>query len=299
MFDVIVGNPPYQEKKAENKTSKKIWDKFVDRTLDLLNKEAYLCLVHPAGWRNYGGRWKKLANKMLERKFLYLDINDVKAGIATFDVQTRYDWYVLQNKEAGGGTLIKDQNNKVYTYDISNLDFIPSGKFEEIFKLVATEQQDTVEMIYDSSYHSQREWMNKEKTSTFVYPCIINVAKEDKLSLWWSKRKKGHFGEKKVIFGKRGANVLVDAKGEYGLCEDGRAIIDKELALPLIKQAMQSKKFVELMKFCDVGGLKVTYNHRVIALFRKDFWKEFIDDNALYLYYAQQNDVLGTLGFRP
>ena len=60
---------------------------------------------------------------------------------------------------------------------------------------------------------------------------------------------------------------------------------------------MQSKEFVELMKFCDVGGLKVTYNHRVIALFRKDFWKEFIDDNALYLYYAQQNDVLGTLDF--
>ena len=99
MFDVIVGNPPYQEKKAENKTSKKIWDKFVDRTLDLLNKEAYLCLVHPAGWRNYGGRWKKLANKMLERKFLYLDINDVKAGIATFDVQTRYDGMSSKTKK--------------------------------------------------------------------------------------------------------------------------------------------------------------------------------------------------------
>ena len=277
MFDIVIGNPPYQELKPGNKVSKKIWHKFVDKALDNLSEDAYLCLVHPSGWRNAGGRWDNLKKKMLEKKFLYLDINDVETGKKTFGASTRYDWYVIQNSQPDGETLISDQDNNEFAYNISNLDFIPNGKFNEIFALVADKEKAT--LINDSSYHHTRSYVSEEKTNNFIYPCIMNVGKGDNItSMWWSSiNSKGHFGIPKVVFGRYGSNVLIDTKGEYGMCQDGTAIVDDVENLPLIKEALQNKSFIDLMRYCDVGGLGTTYNHRIIALFRKDFWKEFID----------------------
>lgn len=278
MFDVICGNPPYQEHKPGNKVSKKIWHKFVDKALDNLSDEAYLCLVHPSGWRNAGGRWDKLRKKMLEKKFIYLDISDVKAGKKTFGAMTRYDWYVLQNTQPDGETLISDQDNNEFAYNISNLDFIPNGKFNEILALI-TDKEKTI-LINDSSYHHTRDWMSKQKNTKNIYPCIMNVGKDDKItSMWWSStNSKGHFGIPKVVFGRFGSNVFIDEKGEYGMCQDGTAIVDDVENLPLIKEALQSKEFIALIRYCDVGGTSTVYNHRIISLLRRDFWKEFIEE---------------------
>jgi hypothetical protein len=277
MFDVIIGNPPYQEKKPGNKVSKKLWHLFVGRSLDLLRDEAYLCLVHPSGWRNAGGRWDKLRKKMLEKKFLYLDINDLEAGKKTFGAATRYDYYVIQNTQPVGETLINDQDNVIFSYNISNLDFIPNGKFDEIFALIADDLTSPVDLINDSSYHHTRDWMSKQKNTKNIYPCIQNIGKGDKItSMWWSStNSRGHFGMPKVVFGRFGSNVFIDTKGEYGMCQDGTAIVDHVDNLPLIKEALQSKGFVDLMRYCDVGGSSTIYNRRIITLFSKDFWKRY------------------------
>ena len=277
MFDVVIGNPPYQEHKPGNKVSKKIWHLFVGRSLDLLEENAYLCLVHPSGWRNAGGRWDKLRKRMLEKKFIYLDINDVEAGKKTFGASTRYDYYVIQNSQPDGETLISDQDNNEFAYNISNLDFIPNGKFNEIFALVADKEKTT--LIVDSSYHICRDWMSKEKQGKFIYPCIQNVGKGNAITNTWysNTNKRGHFGIPKVVFGRLGYNVFIDEKGEYGICEGGRALVDDIENLPLIKQAMTSKKFTDLMDYANIGGLGKEYNWRYISLMRRDFWKEFID----------------------
>jgi len=41
-----------------------------------------------------------------------------------------------------------------------------------------------------------------------------------------------------------------------------------------IKKAFDSKKFRKLMEMCAVGQL--TINYKIIRLFKKDFYKEFI-----------------------
>ena len=279
-FDVIIGNPPYQELKPGYKKSKAIWNDFVDKSIDLLDEFGYLNFVHPSGWRNQKGKWDKLQKKMLSRNITYLEIHDVENGKKTFGAATRYDWYVLQNKNYDGKTEIKCQDGALIEFDMSGLSFIPNGKFSDIFSLFAKPGEEKVKLISDSSYHTQRDFMKLEKSAINKFPCVMNIGKDDVVSkIWWSDtNKNGHFGEKKVIFGRFGENVYIDTSGEYGLCQDARGIVDDEETLPKVKKAMQSKRFVELMKNCDVGGLGTIYNHRIIALFRKDFWKEFIDE---------------------
>ena len=52
------------------------------------------------------------------------------------------------------------------------------------------------------------------------------------------------------------------------------AIIDDINVLPRIKEAFDSKNFRDLMEECEVSDMSI--NRKVIALFRKDFWKEFL-----------------------
>jgi len=122
--------------------------------------------------------------------------------------------------------------------------------------------------------------MSKEKQGKFIYPCIQNVGKGNVVTNTWysNTNKRGHFGIPKVVFGQLGHNVFIDLKGEYGICEGGRALVDDLECLPLIKQAMTSKKFTDLMDYAEIGGLGKQYNWRYISLMRRDFWKEFIEE---------------------
>jgi len=66
----------------------------------------------------------------------------------------------------------------------------------------------------------------------------------------------------------------IDYDGEYGLTQFAYAIVDEKDKLEYIKKAFDSKRFRKLMELCAVGQL--TINYKIIKLFRKDFWKEFI-----------------------
>ena len=53
-FDIVIGNPPYQEKVGPAKTEE-IWPDFVVDGLDLLVEGGRLAMIHPPAWRGGGG----------------------------------------------------------------------------------------------------------------------------------------------------------------------------------------------------------------------------------------------------
>ena len=67
---------------------------------------------------------------------------------------------------------------------------------------------------------------------------------------------------------------VIDKEGKYGLTQFAYGIVDKEKNLENIKKSFDSHKFRRLMEYCAVGQL--TVNYKIISLFKKDFWKEFI-----------------------
>jgi hypothetical protein len=97
------------------------------------------------------------------------------------------------------------------------------------------------------------------------------------MTLWFSKYKEGHFGIPKLIWSNgriTSVGSFLDLKGEYGLTQFAYAIADEKENLPLIKKAFDSDKFRIIMQSCAVGQLLI--NYKIISLFRKDFWREFI-----------------------
>ena len=238
-------------------------------------------MVHPNGWRDVKGMFEDTKELLQSKEIQYLEMHDMNDGVKIFGVQSNYDWYIAKNTPTKGNkTHIKGQDGSKYDVDISKLDFIPSRKFEEIRSLIAKGGEDMVEILYSrGSYGHDKSHVSKIKDNKFKYPVIYSIKMGDIPTLHYSDtNKNGHFGIPKFIFGGgvcTSIGSLVDSNGEYGLTQWATAIIDEKENLPLIKKAFDSIEFKELMKACPNQNNNI--NRKVIATFRKDFWKQFID----------------------
>jgi len=278
-WNCIVINPPYQTTSENGKQSHPLWHKFIDKTInDLLKDDGYLCAVHPSGWRNVSGRFNETKKLMLSQNIKHLEMYDKEQGIKTFGARTMYDWYVLQKSSPNGTTTIRNQDGTFSEVDLSKLPFVPSGQFDKIISLLAKEGEEKCELLHDAAnYHTQKKWMSGKETDTFKFKCVYMVkANEEPVFKYSSVNNRGHFGIPKLMWGNGGYNMgsFIDLNGDYGQTQFAHSIIDDVSRLPLIKQAFDSKDFRELMKCCDGGDSNV--NRKVIALFRKDWWKEFV-----------------------
>lgn len=280
-FDYVMGNPPYQApSKNDNKGAGNcLWGEFVKKSFQICKENGFVSLIHPSGWRNVGGNFKNINKVLTAKQIRYLEIHNADDGIKTFNAGTRYDWYIAQNCPVSESTIVKGEDGIQFEIELSEIGFIPNGMFKEIKSLFAKNPEDRIHFIYNCSYHTVSGPVSSVKDEIYKYPCLQNISsKDDKPSCVYysSTKEKGHFGTPKVIFGVQVSGVFIDKKGEYGMCEHCSAIVDDVDNLDNIKIAMKSDKFIELMKMCDVGGNRDRYNRKIIALFRKDFWKEFI-----------------------
>jgi uncharacterized protein YutD len=280
-FDVLVGNDPYQEKVGPKKTEP-LWNKFFMKRMSLLNEGGFMCLIHPSGWRNITGKFKDVQEVIRSKKVSFLSIHNEKDGMETFGAETRYDYYVLQNVDSDGSeTTVRFQDGQIKNMVLDNMDFIPNGGIDLLNILIAKDGEETVELLYSrSGYGTDKVHTSKQQTDDFMYPVVYTVNYLSEPTFHYSStNENGHFGQPKVIWSNGRISSIgnyIDETGEFGLTQFAYAIVDEVENLGNIKKALDSKKFKNLMELCAVGQL--TVNHKVVAKFKKDFWREFINE---------------------
>jgi hypothetical protein len=280
-FDVLIGNDPYQEKVGPKKTEP-LWNKFFHKRVSLLKEGGYLSLIHPSGWRNIYGKFKDVQEVIRSKKVSFLSIHNEKDGIETFGAETRYDYYVLQNTPNDKSeTLVRFQDGEMKKILLGDMEFIPNGGIDLLNSLLAKEGEEKVTVLHSfSNYETRKSWVSKTQNDEFNHPCVYTVNYLSQPTFYYSStNEKGHFGLPKVIWSNgriSSVGSYIDGTGEFGLTQFSYAIVDEVENLPFIKRTLDSLKFKKLMELCAVGQL--TINHKVISTFRKDFWKDFIDD---------------------
>ena len=114
-YNIIIGNPPYQS----NKTGKYVgsgggqtlWDKFVVKSLEILENSGHLAFITPANWRRPDSKLYDLMTR--QNRLHYLHIYNKAAGARLFHVETRFDVYIIQNNCLNNGlNLGKDKQAK-------------------------------------------------------------------------------------------------------------------------------------------------------------------------------------------
>ncbi len=305
VFDIIVVNPPYQELREGNKKSKKIWHTVLYKCHDCLSDNGYLLPIHPCGWRDVNGMVRKIFDYNKARNLIYLNMNSYKAGMKYFKCCTNFDYYLLQNTLTNNNiTKINDYDNLEYDINLNEWQFIPNGMFSEINELLkgdeltdvihdcnyhnkdhlvadvihdrsvyAHNSWNVVDVIHDTSiYETRIKYLSKTKTDTFKYPIVYFITKTDGIKLFYSCENKGHIGIPKVIWSNGKCSPIVDEKGEYGLTQFAYAIADDVDKLNDIKKALDNPYFIKMMSYCIFGKLE-RYNYKIIALMKKDFYK--------------------------
>jgi len=280
-FDVIVMNPPYNSASSTGRggIGHKLWDKFVVKTISQLIDGGYLVAVHPDGWRTIGKGYEEAKKLLREKQLTYLEVHNITDGVKTFRVQTTYDFYCLHNVPNTMFTKIKCLDGTIERVDISKMNFIPNGMYKTYEKLIAKNNEETIKILHsESDYAHRKEYVGSEQTEEFKYPIVYLTYKDGSFKLQYSTTKeKGHFGIPKVIWSNGISTPIIDENGKYGLSEYCSAIIDEQKNLSFIQKALAHPDFIKLMSFADgKTGCRQRYNYKVIALFRKDFWKEFL-----------------------
>ena len=287
-FDVVMGNPPYQLKVGDRKTQP-LWHSFVAFSLTILKLSGYLVFIHPSGWRSPDGVFKNVLDLIQSKNLKYLCMNDFKKGQEVFKVGTNFDYYVLQNihkleeGDPNNITIITDIDGKTYEKNINNWKFIPSGGFDLYEKILAKEDEDRVNVLYDRTlYGTDKPNMSTEKTEKFIYPCVYTITIRDGIKFFYSSikhpktEKKDMFVSKVIWTNGLGTYPIIDLNGEYGLTQFAYAIVDDIPNLKNIETALNNPMFIKLMEYVKFQNNK--YNYKVISLFKKDFWKVFLDN---------------------
>jgi hypothetical protein len=284
-FNLIIGNPPYNDARTTNGQTNTIWSLFVIKSLELLKENGYLINVHPCGWRAPTSKiWKILSSKQIE----YLEMHPqnklcgIETGKEIFGVDTTFDFYILKNTTYSACTQVRDFRGNYIKLNLKEWPWLSGGEFDIIKKCFCSNVEEHVEYIYGGWYHSsKKEFVSEMKTNKFKYPCVRSITNNDKISYYYSSvNNKGGFGESKIIFTDNGyIRPILDMKGEYGMAQHGISIkISSEKEGELLISALKSKKFNSVVwatKWSNYGT-----NPKMFVNFKKDFWKYFVDGNG-------------------
>lgn len=285
-FDLVMGNPPFQ--KAANRDvvtgSDKLWQSFVEISLNLMTTNGFMTFIHPQNWRKVltdTSKKSEIYKKMRERQIHYLVMRNEKHSKQIFNVSTNFDYYLLQNIYPNTATIILDELDATYKVRIDKLPFIPSYGLKNICKLLSSVPDDRTNFIYSSSaFESRKQHVKMTKSTEFCYP-LVHVIKSSNIVLLWTNKKykdalgSNMFGVKKVILTKSSGNglddVIIDIDGEYGLTQNTFAIeiANKEEGKEL-KNFLLSNEFTNILKATKGAGIFIDYN--IFRFFRKDFW---------------------------
>jgi hypothetical protein len=128
-FDVVVGNPPYQEHREHGKKvtgNGALWVKFITQSLDLVKNDGYVSLITPDSWTSptydlMGSRESILNDYFKKYNLEHVDFN-VKKHFKNVGIDPCY--FIIKKSNNYTKTSINTPNGE-FDINLKNMSFIP------------------------------------------------------------------------------------------------------------------------------------------------------------------------------
>lgn len=214
-FDLVVGNPPYQESKEHGKKvtgDGAPWVKFTVIMIRTLKESGYLMFLIPDSWQaptyDLMGSRLSIFQDFFKKGNLLCSVSVDKNIFA--DVGVGISYFVFQNTKYSGATNIDG-----VLIDITDMPFIPKNKESlSICSKVLTKTLNSrqAKMRWNKAV-TEIKWQ-ETKTDEYCYPFIDHNSYKP---IRWANKKDPDQYKRKVIFPYIGTyQAIVDDKGEYG-----------------------------------------------------------------------------------
>ena len=219
-FDIVIGNPPYQEDNGKSVGGKSIWHKFVRIAFDVCKDGGYVSLVHPGSWRGGSGMFKEVKDLLTMYNTTYVNMNNDQQGLKVFGAGTSFDYYVTQKTTKSNNTkLVGFDESESIVANLADWGYIPASEFSVGRELIAKHGEETHTFIQErSAYGSDKPHVQDEKTDEFCYPVLYRLRQDGQRMMYSNTQDNGMYGVSKVVMCTgSGPNVFADPAGKYGL----------------------------------------------------------------------------------
>ena len=228
LFDVVIGNPPYNIDGIKHKGKKNIYVAFVLKGLDILKPGGYMTNIHPPTYRipNHKIQHARVnLNKVYTNKrIICIKMFSIPATKKMMNVMMNVDFIILQNSAYGENTTLIDINGKKYMHAIKPDDFIPNYGLPILEKMRKKAQSaGNLSLILTSEMHAQIIASGGSKT----YKNIHGIKSKGVKICMSAQPHSLHTKRKLVINGIGSYNyVFYDAIGAYGFTQSPIAIVE-------------------------------------------------------------------------
>jgi hypothetical protein len=226
-FDIIFGNPPYNEKGTKTTGKKNIYVFFATKGLALLNKDGYLAFIHPSAYRVPNHKIQQTNTDLNEiytnKHIICIKMFTVAAVNRLMHIMMTIDYIIVQNtpNNLTDKSTIIDVNNNQYSRVIQPNDFIPNYGVNILDKLkqIATINGNVV-IEHSHIFDTRRIGAGKFKNVHGI------IAKGIKICM--SNEKNKYSDIRKLIFNGLGSYnyVYYDKDGKYGITQSPFFILE-------------------------------------------------------------------------
>lgn len=299
-FDVIIGNPPYQDGNSTLQSSKiypKIFSKCFD---DLLVDDGYLAFITPTAWQSaYNSLNTRSRNKDMDRmKYVMRYYNLIFLALeytqAYFNVGSTFSSYIIQKNLTKSGTLLFD-DHEIVNFDA--MDILPK-KMNKISLAIFEKMQNfqtkmplieggsfATQGFHSSPINKDSPKPNKTKTDQFCHQLFHTNAQ-----FLYSDKIHPLHKDKKVIGSLSGYFKPKYDPGTCGITEAAVAIVVKsDIEAQIVINILNSNLFKFMLDQSKFTGFTNQYALKKIGWLNTDrAWT----DEEIYAHFGLTQDEI-------
>lgn len=277
-FDIIVGNPPFQDK--HKGFGKNLYEEFHSKSINLLNRNGVLSFITPPNWFSPNGNFK---TEFISYNLIYVNVNECSKH---FKVGSEFTYYTIINNTDYNTTEIVSTISKPFFYDLKNFEFLPkilSPASLSIHCKFFNKEIDNLNIERDQSYSQYSKKMkgniSNEKSDIFKY---IMYNTSSKKGIKYSSVKSPLLGVKKVLMSQSGYLKPFYDDGEFGVLEHAYFIkVEDKKEGEYIASLLNSKLYRYIIDSYKYSG----FISHMIAKNLKYAKIENITDSNIYEYF--------------
>ena len=280
IFDIIAGNPPYQNTDDDGKRRallNNLWSVFIDRSFNnLLKDNGYLLFITPYSWMTPGFKHKDI---FYNNYIIYLNIKECEKYFK--GVGSSFSYYLIKKtKVKRETTVICQYDKKIYESKmlIDDILFLPTLLSDKSLSIIRKFYNNKLAKVSFQKSGELDHWYHKDligkcNKTTFKYP-ILHTSSHKNVC---SKIKHSLAGKNKILLNTSGYLEPIYDAGKYGFTEAQLYILTNNKNYV---DVLNSKLYKFICKICKWSGFNS------LSIFKNlPYIEKFNNDEELYDYF--------------